>query len=159
MASDDSGDVVLRGLGRGAAIGAQVGFLSPLVFCLLAVGGRDLGMALAGGLCLGFLGMVVGLVVGFVCALGPALILGWRREFFRRHVAAARFLTVSVGGLLLGLVASRLTSAQGVLLWLLFGIPLIVGIVLAANSADYILDGGARWWLILATGRGAREPR
>lgn len=148
-------DVANRGMRRGAAIGALTGGLALTLEPFLTAQRYDGGSMFFQ---LGLFGALAGAVVGFFCALIPALVMAENTEFFLRHQALARLCVVSVAlTLTLALTAIFFMVGNGDTTvgdyWRFvarFLAPLTGGMVLAAASTDYVLtsrkwrhDGGA----------------
>lgn len=131
--------LIRRGTARGTEIGALTGGLTPAFGFLVTGNWRSV----LPGLLVAVISAPVGAVVGFLCALPPAVILAWRWDYFVRHDSAARLCTISV--CLLMLIAVGTYTAVGLqgdaAQEAIATVPLTVGLVLGANSTQYVLYG------------------
>lgn len=141
-------EVFWRGLRQGTGIGALMGAVAGAAIpCVGCVESGEAWSAVTGGslpamLLLAVPGLIVGAMVGFGCALVPALALSVARGYFRRHGRIAAACTISCGlALLLGLGSNRPISAQDYEQFALLAVPLAIGLVLAAGSTHYVLTG------------------
>lgn len=141
-------EVFWRGLRQGTGIGALMGAVAGAAIpCAGCVESGEAWYAVAGWSVLAIAllavpGMIVGSMVGFVCALVPALVLAVARDYFRLHRLAAVTCTLSVGFvLLLCLGSDRPISFVDYLEFAIVGVPLILGLALAAGCTPYVLTG------------------
>lgn len=144
---DTEGVILGRALYQGLAIGLLMGGLTAIAITLSFETDPDpgtpwyqllLGYATLSPL-FGAIGATIGALVGSFLALVPAAALALGRRYFHRHIRAAAACAGSVG--LAPALGSGYLACSGVRFFAVATAPAVLGVVLAAASARYVMTG------------------
>ena len=144
---DSEGVILGRALYQGLVIGALMGGLTAMAVTLAFEADPDPGTpwfqpvlgCLTVSPLFGAIGSWIGAIVGAFFALVPAAALALGRRYFHRHIRAAAACAGSVG--LVAALGSGYLACTGVEFFAIATVPAVLGVVLAAACARYVVTG------------------